>query len=305
MVIIGLAYLFVGLQKLRYSGLDWVTSDNLRYVLWASSDAQADPNGLALLVADHALLAHLFAAATLVVEVGFILCLPFARLRWLLVPAAIGLHVGHLDGHGPRLPAPGLGRPRGLRRLGMAGRPSTRKVARGRSAAATGVERMTSEAFEIRLGDPAAPESRDLVGAMEREIEELYADRPGSIHSVPADPEAMTPPAGTFVLVHAGDRPVGCGGFKRLDAETCEIKRMYLRPEVRGLGLSGRLLAALEERAAAAGYMRVRLDTGDRQPAAMHLYARSGYREIEDYNGNTAATHWFEKELAPAPQPRR
>ena len=94
MVIVGLAYLFVGLQKLRYSGIEWVTEDNLRYVLWASSDAQADPNGLALLVADHDLLAHLFAAATLAVEVGFILCLPFARLRWLLVPAAIGLHVG-------------------------------------------------------------------------------------------------------------------------------------------------------------------------------------------------------------------
>jgi len=94
MVVIGLAYLFVGLQKLRYSGLDWVSTDNLRYVLWASSDAQADPNPLALFVADRDWLAHLFAAGTILVEVGFILCLPFARLRWLLVPAAVGLHLG-------------------------------------------------------------------------------------------------------------------------------------------------------------------------------------------------------------------
>lgn len=94
MIIVSLAYLFVGLQKLRYSGLDWVTTDNLRYVLWSSSDAQADPNGLALFVADRDWLAHLFAASTIVVEVGFILCLPFARLRWLFVPAAVGLHVG-------------------------------------------------------------------------------------------------------------------------------------------------------------------------------------------------------------------
>lgn len=158
---------------------------------------------------------------------------------------------------------------------------------------------MSFDAFEIRLGDPGAAESRDLVAAMEEEIEELYADRGGSIHSVSAEPEAMTPPTGAFLLVLAGERAVGCGGFKRLGEETCEIKRMYLRPAVRGLGLSGRLLAALEERASAGGYTRVRLDTGDRQPAAMHLYATRDYREIADYNGSTAATHWFEKDLVP------
>jgi hypothetical protein len=102
MLVIALAYLFVGLQKLRYSGLDWITTDNLRYVLYASSDAQAEPNQLALLLADRAWLAHLFAAMTIVTEVGFILCLPFALLRWLFVPAVVGLHLGigltmHLD----------------------------------------------------------------------------------------------------------------------------------------------------------------------------------------------------------------
>jgi hypothetical protein len=94
MIIIALAYLFVGLQKLRYSGLDWITTDNLRFVLYASSDAQASPNQLALFVADHAWLAHLFAAVTMVTEIGFVLCLPFARLRWLFVPGVVGLHLG-------------------------------------------------------------------------------------------------------------------------------------------------------------------------------------------------------------------
>jgi len=94
MVVIGLAYLIVGVQKLRYSGLDWVTTENLRWVLYASSDSQADPNAVALFVADRAWLVHLFAAGTIVVEVGFILCLPFARLRWLFVPAAVSLHLG-------------------------------------------------------------------------------------------------------------------------------------------------------------------------------------------------------------------
>jgi hypothetical protein len=94
MIVVGLAYLIVGLQKLRYSGLDWVTTDNLRFVLWASSDAQTSSNALALFVADRDWLAHAFAAMTILVEVGFILCLPFARLRWLLVPAVVGLHLG-------------------------------------------------------------------------------------------------------------------------------------------------------------------------------------------------------------------
>ena len=102
MTVIALAYLFVGVQKLRYSGLDWVTTDNLRYVLYASSDSQAEPNQLSLLIADADWLAHAFAAATLAVEIGFIFCLPYERLRWLFVPGVVGLHAGigltmHLD----------------------------------------------------------------------------------------------------------------------------------------------------------------------------------------------------------------
>lgn len=94
MVIVALAYLFAGLQKLRYTGIDWVTGENLRFVLWAASDAQDGGNWLALFVADHGWAFHSLAAATIAVEVGFVLCLPFARLRWLFVPAAVGLHLG-------------------------------------------------------------------------------------------------------------------------------------------------------------------------------------------------------------------
>jgi GNAT superfamily N-acetyltransferase len=132
---------------------------------------------------------------------------------------------------------------------------------------------------------------------MEDEIEELYADRPGSIHSVGASVEEMSPPEGAFVLVEAGGELVGCGGLKRLDEGTCEIKRMYLRPEARGGGLSRGLLDALEARALELGYLRARLDSGDRQPAAIRLYEGAGYERIPDYNGNTAATVWFEKRL--------
>jgi hypothetical protein len=94
MVVVALAYFFVGLQKLRFSGVDWVTSDNLRWALYASSDSQAEPNALALFVADRAWLAHLVAAGTVFVELSFPLALLLPRLRWLLVPAVVSLHLG-------------------------------------------------------------------------------------------------------------------------------------------------------------------------------------------------------------------
>ena len=94
MITIALAYFFVGFQKLRYSGIEWATSDNLRWVLYAASDSQAHPNALALFVADRAWLAHLFAAATLVIEVGFPLVLFWPKSRWFFISGAIALHLG-------------------------------------------------------------------------------------------------------------------------------------------------------------------------------------------------------------------
>ncbi|HET6749206.1 MAG TPA: hypothetical protein VFL71_08085 [Actinomycetes bacterium] len=94
MVVVAGAYLFSGLAKLLHAGLGWVTSDNLRWVLYASSDQQPAPNPYALFVADRPALAHLLAAATLVVELGFPLVLWRPRLAWLFLPAALALHAG-------------------------------------------------------------------------------------------------------------------------------------------------------------------------------------------------------------------
>lgn len=94
MVIVALAYFLVGLQKLRYSGVAWATSDNLRWVLYASAGPEGHPNAIALFVADRAWLSHLFAGATMVVETLFPLVLFWPRLRWFFIPAVIGLHLG-------------------------------------------------------------------------------------------------------------------------------------------------------------------------------------------------------------------
>jgi len=89
MIVIALAYFFAGLQKWRYSGLPWVTSDNLRFILYG----QSHPDGLALFIADRPLLAHVFAAGSLLLETCFPLVLFFPKLRWLFIPGAIGMHV--------------------------------------------------------------------------------------------------------------------------------------------------------------------------------------------------------------------
>lgn len=94
MVAIALAYFFAGFQKWRYSGLPWVTSDNLRWILYASSDGHAHPNGLALFIADRPLLAHALAAGPLLLETCFPLVLFVPRLRWLFIPGVVAFHVG-------------------------------------------------------------------------------------------------------------------------------------------------------------------------------------------------------------------
>jgi hypothetical protein len=94
MVVVAGAYFFSGLAKLLHTGPAWVTSGNLRWVLYASSDQQPVPNPSALFVADRPVLAHLLAAATLVVELGFPLVLWRPRLAWLFLPAAVAMHAG-------------------------------------------------------------------------------------------------------------------------------------------------------------------------------------------------------------------
>jgi ribosomal protein S18 acetylase RimI-like enzyme len=77
-----------------------------------------------------------------------------------------------------------------------------------------------------------------------------------------------------------------------------EIKRMWVAPEARGLGVARRLLGALEERARKLGRTRVRLDTNRALTQAQSMYRKAGYRGIERFNDNPYADFWFEKDLS-------
>ena len=86
-----------------------------------------------------------------------------------------------------------------------------------------------------------------------------------------------------YLVLVIGDRPIACGGLQAIDNQAVEIKRMYVRPEARGDGYGRVMLAALEERAASAGYTIARLETGSYLPAALGLYRKAGYRSIPTY----------------------
>ncbi|MGH8834937.1 MAG: GNAT family N-acetyltransferase, partial [Actinomycetes bacterium] len=93
--------------------------------------------------------------------------------------------------------------------------------------------------------------------------------------------------------------PVGCGGLKFHDGEPTEIKRMWIAPTVRGLGVGRRLLTELEVHTARHGAHAVRLETNKSLVEAISLYQSAGFIEIEPYNDEPYAHHWFEKQLAP------
>lgn len=76
-----------------------------------------------------------------------------------------------------------------------------------------------------------------------------------------------------------------------------ELKRMWIRPGCRGLGLGRRLMDRCLEEARALGCPTLRLDSERRLEAAMHLYRSYGFREIPDYNGNPRAEVWMEAQL--------
>jgi GNAT superfamily N-acetyltransferase len=114
-----------------------------------------------------------------------------------------------------------------------------------------------------------------------------------------AGPAELGPPGGTFLVGYLGDALACCGGVKRVDDAVCEIKKMYVVPELRGRGVARSLLHELEDRARSLGYAVARLDTGPRQVGARGLYRSEGYAEVEDFNGNPVAAFWGEKPLSP------
>ena len=85
------------------------------------------------------------------------------------------------------------------------------------------------------------------------------------------------------VVLYENEKPLGCGAIKEFNATTMEVKRMYTSPESRGKGIATKILLELETWTKELSYEKCVLETGKRQPEAVQLYAKSGYKMIPNY----------------------
>jgi len=126
--------------------------------------------------------------------------------------------------------------------------------------------------------------------ALIEEVQAEYVERYGGPDNSPLDPATFEPPSGAFFVGYLGDVPVAMGGWRtrpdvvRLGgALSAEVKRMYVAPAGRRMGLARAMLAHLEDTAAGAGADVMILETGIEQPEALALYASSGYELVEKF----------------------
>lgn len=143
---------------------------------------------------------------------------------------------------------------------------------------------------------PSHPDAREAVTAYLRELDELFATG-FDPEQAERDEVEFTGRSGRFLVARSGSDVVGCGALRWLGPDVAEIKRMWVHPDWRGLGVAARLLRRLEETAVEHGRPVVRLDTNAELTAAIAMYRSAGYVEVPRYNDNPYAQHWFEKPL--------
>jgi DNA-binding MarR family transcriptional regulator len=143
----------------------------------------------------------------------------------------------------------------------------------------------------IEREDPGSPDARWCLGHYYAELDERFEQG----FEAPREPAAGIL---AFLVARIDGQPAGCGILRALGPRAGEIVRMWVDRPHRGLGIASRLLAALEGEASARGLELVRLDTNRALDEAKAMYAGAGYVEIDRYNDNPYANHWFEKRIA-------
>jgi DNA-binding MarR family transcriptional regulator/GNAT superfamily N-acetyltransferase len=165
-------------------------------------------------------------------------------------------------------------------------------------AAMAEVERLlTAGLVRIEVVDPEKPAAAYCLAEYYAELGRRFDDGWDHAISIAASPEQVRPPAGLFVVATLQGTPVGCGALKFHGRRPAELKRMWIAPSARGLGLGRRLLTELERLAAGHGVRVIRLETNRNLTEAIALYRSAGYREVPPFNDEPYAHHWFEKRL--------
>ena len=146
---------------------------------------------------------------------------------------------------------------------------------------------------------PAGSDAQALLRALDAQLAALY----GPAFRPALDREALLSPDVTFVVARRDDEAVGCGALLRHGRRYVELKRMYVEPTARGLGVGRAIVEALERIAHDEGYRTARLQTGNRQAEAISLYESLGYRKRGPYADpadDDGMSLFYERSLADA-----
>jgi DNA-binding MarR family transcriptional regulator/GNAT superfamily N-acetyltransferase len=161
------------------------------------------------------------------------------------------------------------------------------------------VERLlTAGLVDVDVEDPASTAARFCLDSYFAELDSRFDAGFDPSRSISADVDELTEPAGLLLVARLRGEPIGCGALKLHGRAPAEIKRMWVAPTARGLGVGRRILSELEDRARERGATHVRLETNRTLKEAGGLYRSAGFVEVEPFNDEPYAHHWFEKRLA-------
>lgn len=149
--------------------------------------------------------------------------------------------------------------------------------------------------FEI--ADPASPDGRWCIQHYFEELQQRFDAGFDPSRSISADDDELRPPHGHLLIARLRGLRIGCGALKLHAGAPAELKRMWVAPDARGIGVGSRLLRELEALALQSGARTIRLETNRALVEAIDLYRKSGYHEVAAFNDEPYAHHWFEKDL--------
>ena len=153
----------------------------------------------------------------------------------------------------------------------------------------------------VEITDPRRPEARYCLRSYFDELGGRFNAGFDPSQSISASDDEMSLPEGLLLVATLQGDPVGCGALKlHSDTGIGEVKRMWVSQSVRGLGLGRRLLETLAGEASSRGMHTLRLETNETLSEARHLYETSGFVEVEAFNDEPYAHHWFQRDLTNA-----
>ena len=160
------------------------------------------------------------------------------------------------------------------------------------------VERLlTAGLVDVAIEDPRTPAARFCLRSYYTELDARFDTGFDPGRAISTTPEELTEPAGLLLVARLRGEPIGCGALKLQGSPPFYLKRMWVAPGARGLGVGRRLLRELEDQARKRGAEVVYLETNKTLTEAASLYRSSGYVEVEPFNDEPYAHHWFQKRL--------